>query len=119
MHELLSWAIRADSASSSGANNKDVLVAIVGVVGTLLVTGLTAIVASFRREKVPESTVESIENQANIRHEQAIAAQIQAMREDLDEANYIKDNNAQLYAKLREAVWSKGMNPDTLMADLQ
>lgn len=121
VHELLFWIQQgapSDSTSSSdGANNSDVLIAIVGSVGSLLAIGMTALLASFRRPKTPDSTVDSIENQSNIRHEAAIAAQMQSMREDLDEANYAKDNAVRMYQQLREAVWRKGLNPDHLMEE--
>lgn len=116
MYDLLS--LFADPTTADGTNNKDILIAIVGVVGTLAATGLTAFVASFRREKTTSSTVDSIEAQQDIRREKVWTDQIQALTESLDEANYAKDNNARLYQKLREAVWAKGLNPDTLMGEI-
>lgn len=117
MHDFIQWLAVAP-ASSDGTNNKDILIAIVGVVGTLAATGLTAFVASFRREKTPHATVDSIEAEQDIRREKVWTDQIQSLRESLDESNYEKDNYTRLYQKLREAVWSKGLNPDTIMQEL-
>lgn len=117
---MLSWIVSASSAPSvdDGTNNKDILIAIVGVVGTLTTAGLTALVASFHREKTPRSTVEAIENEQDIRREKVWTDQIQQLREAVDESNYEKDNQARLYSRLREAVWAKGLNPDTLMGEI-
>lgn len=120
MHELLTLLFYAPEQSpSSGSNNRDVIIAVVGVVGTVVVTGITAFIASLRKGKTPDLTIESIEQRNNLRHEGQLLAQIQDLREDLDLSNYEKDNYASMYRKLREAVWSKGMNPDALMRDIQ
>lgn len=117
MHEILFW-FAAPGDPSNGTNNNDILVAIVGVVGTLASVGLTAFVTSFRREKTPNATVDSIESEQDIRREKVWTDQIQSLTEDLDVSNRDKDNYLRLYQKLREAVWAKGLNPDTLMAEL-
>jgi hypothetical protein len=99
VYEILHWilepvptatptaATTSGGTASNGANSNDILVAIVGVVGTLAAAGISALVASFKRAKTPDS----IEKNA-IRHEEAYKTQIQDLRESLDEANYEKDN---------------------------
>lgn len=128
VHEILSWVAQAASDPSTittGANNSDVLIAIVGSVGTLAAAGIAAFVSSFKRAKTPESTVDSIDNLNAIRHDDAFKEQINDLRlrlkdaeENLDMANYEKDNNFRLYYKLREAVRSHGLNPDTIMSEM-
>lgn len=121
MYEVIHFVLQvagADPTSGGGSNNSDVLVAVVGAAGTVVVTAISVFVASFRREKAPASTVESIENQNAIRHEDAWKTANQSLREDLDMANYEKDNAQSLYNKLREAVRAQGLNPDKIMEDM-
>lgn len=122
MHEFLQWFAEVSAPvqqqANDGSNNKDVLVSIIGTVGTVVVAGLSLFIASFHRAKTPDSTVDSIENQANIRRETAAAKALQDAKEDLDVSNWEKDHWHEMYNRLREAVRAKGLNPDTIMSEL-
>lgn len=84
-----------------------VAVALIGAVAAVVTALLGFLLTRTKRERTPDSTVDSIENRA-----------MRSILEDLDECNYAKDNALRELAWLREAVRKHRLDPDVLIREV-